>query len=173
MLRRNFSCANGVSVFKGNAVSWDTLQKSASTAVLLVVLILLLVFHALPPKPSKGFSVGIAPARCGDDLTDRPIVLRITSAKTLFINQEEEQWRTLASRLGEIYGLRRYRTIYLLADGDVEFQTVADAIDIVHNTDAGPSLQLGSVERARIGVKLITPAALNAPCPQPVFVGTR
>jgi hypothetical protein len=62
----------------------DILQKSVPVAVLLVVLILLLAFHALPPKHSTGFFVALAPARCPaeDDSDDRLIILRITNGGT-------------------------------------------------------------------------------------------
>lgn len=118
--------------------------------------------------------MGLAPAHCGDDVEDRLIVLRITRPKTISINQEREEWSTLASRLAEIYRLRMHRIIYLLADSDVEFQTVADAMDIVHNANLGASDQHGSgMANSGIAVKLITPAAVNAPCPQPTLLGTR
>lgn len=147
----------------------DILQKSVPLAVLLLVLILLLAFHALPRKHSTGFVVGLAPARCAEDVSDRLLVLRITNGSTLFINSEQERWNTLASRLAEIYSGRVYRTLYLHAEEGVAFQTVADAIDIVQNTrSSGP--MPGRSENLGIRVKLITPAAVNAPCPQPVVV---
>ena len=58
-------------------MNWDMLQKSVPVAVLFLVLILLVAFHALPPKHSTGFFVGLAPARCAEDVSDRLIVLRI------------------------------------------------------------------------------------------------
>lgn len=156
-------------------MNWKTPQRYALTAVLMLALLLLLVLHALPRKPSTGFFVGLAPARCtGDVIGDRLIVLRITDSNSLFINQEQEQWDTLASRLSDIYALRVHRTIYLSAEDRVAFQTVADAIDVVHNTQLGTIKQRDSnAGNSHIDVKLITPAALNAPCPQPVRIGSR
>jgi hypothetical protein len=48
-----------------------------------------------------------------------------------------------------------HRTLYLIADDEVRFQTVADAIDIIQKRSS--SLD--------ITVRLITPSAMNARCP--------
>jgi len=109
---------------------------------------------------SRGLHVGLAPARCPSDSADRLIVLHITSAGKAFLNLEQEDWDKLAFRLSQIYRLRVHRTLYLLADDDVPLQTVADAIDIAQN--AGD---------LHIRVELVTPAAVAAPCPEPVRVG--
>jgi biopolymer transport protein ExbD len=149
-------------------VNWGTLHKSVSLAVLLLVFVLLLIFYAMPHKTSKGFFVGLAPTRC-EDRGDRLVVLSITNRKAIFLNDEQEEWNTLSSRLSEIYKERVYRVLYLSADNDVTFQTVADAIDIVRNTNLTPSIRREiAAKGARITVKLITPAAINASCSPPV-----
>jgi biopolymer transport protein ExbD len=154
-------------------VNWDMLQKSVPVAVFFLVLILLVAFHALPPKHSTGFFVGLAPARCTEDVSDRLIVLRIAEGSTPFINSEQEQWNTLASDLSEIYSGRVYRTLYLSAEDGVPFQTVADAIDIVENTRfSAPTKHRMEGENFAIAVKLVTPAAINAPCPQPTVISS-
>jgi len=100
-------------------------------------------------RPPTGFYVELASARCDGD--DRLIVLHITDAGKLYLNLEQEDWNTLANRLSQIYSMREHRTLYLLADSDVPFQTVADALDTVDKLD--------------IRVQLVTPRALNAGCP--------
>jgi biopolymer transport protein ExbD len=149
-------------------VNWGTLHKSVSLAVLLLTFILLLIFLRPAYKTSTGFLVELAPTRCAEDIADRLVVLSITNRKALFLNDEQEEWNTLSSRLSEIYKERVYRVLYLSADNDVTFQTVADAIDIVRNTNLIPSIRRDIAARdPRITVKLITPAAINAPCPPP------
>jgi biopolymer transport protein ExbD len=169
----NFPRRNGVNASAG-AIVKDILQKSVPVAVLLVILILLLVFHALPPKHSTGFFVALAPARCpAEDDSDvgRLLILRITNGGTLYINTEQEQWNTLETRLSEIYSPRVYRNLYFSAEHDVPFQTVADAIDIAQNTHFGmPTQNRPNAENPRITIKLITPATMNAPCAKPVVV---
>ena len=111
---------------------------------------------------ARGLQVGLAPDRCKyDPLEDRVIVLHITEAGKLLINTEDVDWNTLAGRLSMIYSTRAQKTIYLLSDDGVPFQTVADAIDIVKGaTFTGTSDPLG------IRVELITPSAMKAYCPE-------
>ena len=114
-----------------------------------------------------GFYVELASARCEYDGDDRLIVLHITDAGKLFLNQEQEDWNSLADRLSQIYGRREYRTLYLLADSGVPFQTVADALDTVENASATVGPQAGGMreDKLHIKVQLIIPKAFNAGCP--------
>lgn len=123
----------------------------------------LLVAAYLPFSSShtpKGLDVEVAADQCEYDGDDRLIVLHITDAGQLFVNNEREDWSGLADRIGEIYGMRMHRTLYVLADDTAPFQTVANAIDIVEHTLAG-------ARPLNVRVRLITPRALNARCPQP------
>lgn len=99
-----------------------------------------------------GFYVELASARC-EYVADKLIVLHITDTGKVFLNQEQEDWNSLAGRLSQIYSLREYRTLYLLADSGVPFQTIAHALDTVENAEAS------------IKVRLITPKVFNAACP--------
>jgi biopolymer transport protein ExbD len=123
---------------------------------------------------STGFYVELASARCEYDVVDKLIILHITDAGKLFLNQEQEDWNSLAGRLSEIYSMRKDRTLYLLADSGVPFQTVAHALDTVESAPAtvGPQAVGTRKDRLHIKVRLITPAALNAECPKPVVTGS-
>lgn len=110
-----------------------------------------------PARTPKGLDTGIAPVRCGSDTSDRLIVLHISDSGRIFVNLEEQDWSNLPSRLSDIYSRRAHRVLYLSADDEVPFQTVADSIDIVNSLD--------------ITVLLITPTAMNAPCPKPLVPG--
>jgi biopolymer transport protein ExbD len=108
-------------------------------------------------RPQTGFYVELASARCDGD--DKLIVLHITDAGKLYLNQEQEDWNTLANRLSQIYGMREHRALYLLADSDVPFRTVANALDTVDKLD--------------IQIQLVTPKVLNADCLlKPVVTGS-
>ena len=58
-----------------------------------------------------------------------------------------------------------HRTLYLRADDGVLFQTVADAIDIVENTNVEPhqAIRMGA-NNLGITVRLITPKAMHTSC---------
>jgi len=123
----------------------------------LTVLVKVFIPSASFGRPPTGFYVELASARCEGD--DRLIVLHITDAGKLYLNLEQEDWNTLANRLSQIYSMREHRALYLLADSDVPFRTVADALDTVDKLD--------------IRVQLVTPKAFNADCLlKPVVAGS-
>jgi len=116
-------------------------------------------------KTPTGLGIELAPPRCQLDGDDRLIVLRVTDGGNIFLNEEREDWNGMARRLSRIYSGRKYRTLYLVAENDVSFQTVADTIDIVES-----ALVDGGTESLDIKVQLITPGAKDAqaPCLEPV-----
>jgi biopolymer transport protein ExbD len=118
-------------------------------------------------RPPTGFYVELASARCEYDGNDRLIILHITDTGKLFLNLEQEDWNSLANRLSQIYSMREHRTLYLVADDGVPFQTVADALDTVENTTSTVGPQAVGMRKGKldIEVRLVTPRALNAPCP--------
>jgi len=113
---------------------------------LLLALGLTVLVKVFMPSPSfsfrspTGFYVELASARCAYDGNERLIILHITGAGEVLLNLERQDWNTLAGRLSEIYKMRKSRTLYLLADSDVSFQTVAYALDAAENADIRVSL---------------------------------
>jgi len=121
-----------------------------------------------------GLTVSVVPTRCEDVGDDRLIALRLTDTGNLFINQTEEDENSLPEVLSKIYGTRVRRTLYLLAEGGVPFQRVADALDVVKNTNVEPhqAIRTGAGRRD-IAVQLITPQAVNNSCVlSPVAIGS-
>jgi hypothetical protein len=123
---------------------------------------------------STGFGVELASSRCEYDGNDRLIVLHITDASKLFLNTKQQDWSGLAGRLSEIYSVRAHRTLCLVADDGVPFQTVADVIDIVESAPVtvAPQAAGTGMDKLDITVRLITRRALNAGCPEPVVTGS-
>ncbi len=111
------------------------------------------------PHRPVGLGINLVSSRCEHVQNDRVTVLHVTNAGKLLINDEEEDWGHLAGRLSEIYSVREYRTLDLLVDKELSFQTVADVIDIVAGAE-----NTARTEPLNIEVRLITPAALNAGC---------
>jgi len=52
---------------------------------------------------------------------------------TVKINQDDVRWEDLETRLAEIYLKRAEKVAFVRGDSDVDFQYVADVIDIVHH----------------------------------------
>ena len=125
-------------------------------------------------KSPTGLPVSVVPTHCEYEGDDRLVVLRLTDAGKLFVNQTQEDWNGLPEALATIYGLRVNRTLYLLAEDGVPFQTVADALDIVENADIGPhqAVRTGA-DKLDIRVRLITPKAIHTSCLlEPVAIGS-
>jgi biopolymer transport protein ExbD len=139
----------------------------------LAVLVAVYPPHFAPREPT-GLEVGLVPDRCVYEGDDRLIVLRLSDAGELSINQTQEDWNSLPEVLSKIYSTRVHRTLYLRADDGVPFQTVADAIDIVENANVEPhhAVRRGA-EKLDITVRLITPKAMNTSCVlEPVAIGS-
>jgi biopolymer transport protein ExbD len=136
------------------------------------VVVMFMAFE--PYERPTGLHVGLVPDRCVYEGDDRLIVLRLSDAGELFINQTQEDWNSLPEVLSRIYGSRVRRTLYVRADDGVSFQTVADAIDIVENANVEPhqAARMGA-DKLDITVQLITPKAMNTSCVLgPVAIGS-
>ena len=140
-----------------------------SLAILIAGYMTFASFHA-----PAGFGIELASTRCEDDGNNRLIVLHITNAGKLFLNQEQADWNSLGGRLSEIYSMREHRTLYLLADSGVPFQTVADALDTVESAPVAVRHQAVVMEMDKLDIKvrLVTPAALNVGCFKPVVTSS-
>jgi biopolymer transport protein ExbD len=125
------------------------------------------------PREATGLELKLAPSCCENCANDRITLLHITDAGKLLLNEEQEDWNGLAGRLSEIYSVREQRTLDLVADDGVSFQTVADALDIVENIPATTGSQATGIEMDKldITVRLITPNVWNVRCPEPVATG--
>ena len=54
-------------------------------------------------------------------------------APTVKLNQEDVRWEDLEMRLAEIYLKRAEKVAFVRGDDDVDFQYVADVIDVAHH----------------------------------------
>jgi biopolymer transport protein ExbD len=124
-------------------------------------------------RTPRGFTVALASSRCDYEGSERVITLRITYAGELFLNTEKEDFSSLGPRLSQIYSLRVDRTLYLQAEDDVPVQTVADALDIVKNANVERKAAGTGTSKLALTVRLVTPKAMNAGCPQAVETGSR
>ncbi len=68
----------------------------------------------------------------------RTVVIQVLWTKdgevpVIKLNQEEVRWGDLETRLAEIYLKRAEKVVFVRGDGDVDFQYVADVIDVAHH----------------------------------------
>ena len=106
------------------------------TPLIDVLLVLIIIFMiVVTPQKRKGLQAEIPePQSARGTLVDRTIVIQVMGAKDqvpdVKINQETVAWDQLAGRLRDIYKMRADRVAFVRSADDVDFQYVADAIDI-------------------------------------------
>jgi|SRR5579863_2181338 len=111
------------------------------TPMIDVLLVLLIIFMVIFPYQSVGEKADIPQPRADTTITppSKPIVIQIKQSAVenarpvLKINEEETSWEKLGSRLEEIFSLRAEKVAFLKGDPEIDFQYVADAIDIAHH----------------------------------------
>jgi biopolymer transport protein ExbD len=113
------------------------------TPLIDVLLVLLIIFMVILPEHKYGEQTQI-PQPNSENLAkgpEDPIIIQIRDAggntrPTLKINQEEVSWDGLESRLKAVYEVRADRVAFVKGDPEVEFEYVAQAVDITHHAGA-------------------------------------
>jgi biopolymer transport protein TolR len=106
--------------------------------VLLVLLIIFMVITPLTPKGLEALVPQPPPPNQHETPNDRTVVVQVVQAPgdkpKLKINQEDVTWENLQTRLTDIFKTRAERVMFVKGDPDVEFQNVAQVIDIARGT---------------------------------------
>jgi len=106
--------------------------------VLLVLLIIFMVITPLTPKGLEALVPQPPPPNTPPSTDNRTVVVQVVQAPgerpKLKINQEDVTWDKLNDRLTDIFKTRAERVMFVKGDPDVEFQDVAQVIDIAHGT---------------------------------------
>jgi biopolymer transport protein TolR len=113
------------------------------TPLIDVLLVLIIVFMVVVSmSKTKGLEAQI-PQPAQDDKSqpvpiDRTIVIQVVwstqgQAPDLKINQETVKWEDLQRRLHDIFKTRAERVAFVRGDDDVDFEYVANVIDIARN----------------------------------------
>ncbi|HEY6971820.1 MAG TPA: biopolymer transporter ExbD [Candidatus Angelobacter sp.] len=109
------------------------------TPMIDVLLVLLIIFMVVFPHKSTG-EQALIPQRTNepDPKVEETVVIQLKQAPdgqraSLSINKEQIGWDKVASRLQEIFSTRMNKVAFVKGDPEIEFQQIAEIIDITHH----------------------------------------
>lgn len=106
--------------------------------ILLVLLIIFMVITPLTPHGLEALVPQPPPPNQKPVDTDRTVVVQVVEVPSgkpkVKINQDETSWDQLGKRLEDIFKTRAERVLFVKGDDDIEFQYVAQVIDIAKGT---------------------------------------
>lgn len=127
------------------------------TPLIDILLVLLIIFMVVLPEHKWGEKTLVPQPSIESKETNppTPIVIQLkdvgeSNRPVLMLNQEEVSWDGLEIRLTAAFRLRVDRVAFVSGDPDVDFEYVAEAVDITHHAGAD---RIGLMEKKISGTQ--------------------
>ncbi len=107
--------------------------------VLLTLIVMFMLVVAMDPECGQKTQIPQPnQKRSAEEKESSTIVIQVVwptkdTPPTLRINQDDVRWEELEMRLTQIYLARAQKVAFVRGDADVDFQYVADVIDVAHH----------------------------------------
>jgi len=106
---------------------------------LIDILLVLLVIFMVIPHHQKGLQAALPQQSApGPDVPPETVIVHIDADGSLRINQLAVEPDQLGARLQELFASRSDRVVFLQADRALEFQAVAQVLDLMQTAGATP-----------------------------------
>jgi biopolymer transport protein TolR len=104
-----------------------------------ILLVMLVIFMILPHR-NKGLDAALPQQSIGNgpDVPAETIIVQVASDGSVRINQWAVQLDQLGARLQQVFAARSDRVAFLQADRSLEFQAVAQILDLMRSAGASP-----------------------------------
>jgi biopolymer transport protein ExbD len=107
--------------------------------VLLTLIIVFMVVVSMDKEEGETAQIPEPDQKKAENIAQpRTVVIQVVWAREnhppiVKINQDEVRWEDLETRLAKIYLTRAEKVVFVRGDDDVDFQYVADVIDVAHH----------------------------------------
>ena len=123
-----------VSGSRGKVVS------DANVVPLIDILLVLLVIFVIIPHHQRGLAASLPQQASGpvEEQPPEPIVVQVASDGSIRLNGSVVRHDELRGRLEQVFALRAHRVAFLQGDRSLDFQVVAEVLDVMHVAGASP-----------------------------------
>jgi len=116
-----------------------------------VMLVLLIIFMVTAPMMQQGLDVELPETtNSGVSTNDEPFVLSIRKNRTIHAGSTELRLDVLATKLRAIFSTRRNKQIYIQADRNVDYGTVAEVMGEIRSAGI---YQIGLITLPKAGAQ--------------------